>query len=82
MNKKIISKVGKRHRPEIDMMEFMQLESIREFDLDRDVISPEDIESLLFEEKPIKKKSLKEMFAKVENEKLIEFDEDIENNEV
>lgn len=35
MNKRIISKVGKRHRPDIDMMEFMQIEEMREFDLDR-----------------------------------------------
>ena len=35
MNKKIISKVGKRHRPEIDMMEYIQIEETREFDLDK-----------------------------------------------
>ena len=37
MNKKIISKVGKRHRPEIDMMEYIQIEETREFDLDKHV---------------------------------------------
>ena len=38
MSKKIISKVGKRHRPEIDMMEYIQTTENQEFDLDKDYI--------------------------------------------
>jgi len=47
MNKKIISKVGKRHRPEIDMMEYIQVTENQEFDLDKHT------------EKPVKKKYAK-----------------------
>ena len=68
MNKKVVSKVGKRNRPEIDMMEFIQIDDIMEFDLDRD----------LFDDKPIKKKS---QSYTVENEQIAEFSEEIENQE-
>lgn len=79
MNKKIISKVGKRHRPEIDMMEYIQLGEVREFDLDKH--KPKKI---TFEERmmdyadpsnPVKKNSVD-----IEhNDQLVE---EIENNEV
>jgi len=69
MNKRVVSKVGKRHRPEIDMMEFIQIDEIMEFDLDRD----------LFDDKPIKKKLIVRDDA--ENEQIAEFSEEIENQE-
>ena len=69
MNKRVVSKVGKRNKPEIDMMEFIQIDDIMEFDLDRD----------LFDDKPIKKKSI--VRDDVENEQIAEFSEEIENQE-
>ena len=70
MNKRIISKVGKRHRPEIDIMEKIQIDDIIEFDLDRD----------LFDDKPIKKKYQRDV--KPDIEQNAEFSVDIENKEV
>lgn len=35
MTKKIISKIGNKRLPDIDMMEFIQLDEIKEFDLDK-----------------------------------------------
>jgi len=67
MSKKIISKVGKRHRPEIDMMEYMQNEELNEFDLDKE----------LFDDKPVKKKYPKD--AEVDIEQNGEFTEIIED---
>ena len=69
MIKKVISKVGKRHRPEIDMMEFMQIEEIKEFDLDKHSRKPLPV-----------KKSIVE-YAEIENEQIAEFSEEIENQE-
>ena len=72
MNKKVVSKVGKRHKPEIDMMEFIQVDDIMEFDLDRD----------LFDDKPIKKKSPAIYKSDdAENEQIAKFSEEIENQE-
>lgn len=61
MNKRIISKVGKRHRPDIDMMEFMQTTENQEFDLDKhcESLSQDDLDSLLKDISPlVKKKSM------------------------
>lgn len=68
MNRRIISKVGKRQRPEIDMMEYMQTEETIEFDLDKHV-------------EPIKKKSISE-YVDLENEHNDQLVDIIENNEV
>ena len=70
MNKRVVSKVGKRNKPEIDMMEFIQIDSIREFDLDKHTTKKE----------PAKKKSIVES-AEIENEQIAEFSEEIENQE-
>lgn len=72
MNKRIISKVGKRQRPEIDMMEYMQTEETIEFDLDRD----------LFTDKPLRQIKKKYIREDVENEHNDQLIEEIENNEV
>ena len=84
MIKKVISKVGKRHRPEIDMMEFIQIDSIREFDLDKhcEVLTDEGwFEASADFKNTIKKKSIKEN-VKPDIEQNAEFSEEIENNEV
>jgi len=70
MNKKIISKVGKRHRPEIDIMKNIKIEETREFDLDKHM------------EKPVKKKSLKPDVVNRDIEHNDQLVEKIENNEV
>lgn len=72
MNKRIISKVGKRNRPEIDMMEYMQTQETIEFDLDKHVSDGAKFTT-------IKKKYVRE---DVEIEHNAEFSEEIENNEV
>ena len=35
MTKKIISKIGDKRLPDVDMMEFIQIDDIKEFDLDK-----------------------------------------------
>ena len=85
MNKKIISKVGKRHRPEIDMMEYIQTQETIEFDLDKhyDSLSQNDIGKIvsgLSQSKYLKKKYQRDVNPDIEhNDQLVE---KIENNEV
>ena len=72
MNKRIISKVGKRHIPEIDMIEYMQTDELLEFDLDRDLFDDKPIN-------PVKKKTVREDVENEHNDQLVDI---IENNEV
>lgn len=49
IKKKIISRIGDKPKNDVDMMEFMQLDEIREFDLDKhaETISQDDIDNIL-----------------------------------
>jgi len=97
MTKKIISKCGKRHRPEIDMMEYIQTTENQEFDLDKhsDTLSQDDIDSILKDtSKLVKKKSTAKQVniqreptvitdaVKVDIEQNDQLIDEIENNEV
>ncbi len=71
MNKRVISKVGKRQRPEIDMMEYIQLDDVAEFNLDAYIPAPQIV--------VIKKKYVREDVENEHNDQLVDI---IENNEV
>jgi 5'(3')-deoxyribonucleotidase len=71
MNKRVISKVGKRNRPDIDMMEYIQTTESQEFDLDRDLFRDLGVT-------PIKKKLIKDV-VELDIDQNAEFSEIIED---